>query len=290
MSSAANPREAVVLDASLDVPEASYEHLTPLSANNIPSRSLSPAMSPPSRGTLLSDTEHTVIDNERVLRGDLQKPSAADFNPGYSKWPVHQMGNAASIGLAGFALSAFLVGLYLAKAGGITVLNVIIAPALFYGGVVQFLAGVLEMIKGNTFAGTAFVSFGAFWLSFGALMVDSFGILAAYGDDTEQYGNALGFFLLGWGIFSFLLLMLVLKSTWPFIGLFVTLTMGFFMLAAGFMTNTFRVIRGGGILILISALFGWYSNFSGVSTRQNTYLVFPTGAVPVSHRKVPIYA
>ena len=34
--------------------------------------------------------------------------------------------------------------------------------AAFYGGFGQFVAGILELIKGNTFAGTAFSSYGCF--------------------------------------------------------------------------------------------------------------------------------
>ncbi|EFJ47541.1 hypothetical protein VOLCADRAFT_91961 [Volvox carteri f. nagariensis] len=36
--------------------------------------------------------------------------------------------------------------------------------AMFYRGFGRFVAGVLELIKGNTFGGTAFASYGAFWM------------------------------------------------------------------------------------------------------------------------------
>ncbi|GLC50388.1 hypothetical protein PLESTB_000373600 [Pleodorina starrii] len=36
--------------------------------------------------------------------------------------------------------------------------------AMFAGGFGQFFAGILELIKGNTFGGTAFSSYGAFWM------------------------------------------------------------------------------------------------------------------------------
>lgn len=38
--------------------------------------------------------------------------------------------------------------------------TVIICYAMAYGGFAQMVAGVLELIKGNTFAGTAFFSYG----------------------------------------------------------------------------------------------------------------------------------
>ncbi|GIL76413.1 hypothetical protein Vretifemale_5992 [Volvox reticuliferus] len=43
-------------------------------------------------------------------------------------------------------------------------LPTVMTYAMFYGGFGQFVAGVLELIKGNTFGGTAFCSYGAFWM------------------------------------------------------------------------------------------------------------------------------
>lgn len=35
--------------------------------------------------------------------------------------------------------------------------------ALFYGGIVQLIAGVLEIVAGNTFGAVAFASYGECW-------------------------------------------------------------------------------------------------------------------------------
>ncbi|GLI64822.1 hypothetical protein VaNZ11_008119 [Volvox africanus] len=43
-------------------------------------------------------------------------------------------------------------------------LPTVMCYAMFYGGFGQFVAGVLELIRGNTFGGTAFCSYGAFWM------------------------------------------------------------------------------------------------------------------------------
>ncbi len=39
--------------------------------------------------------------------------------------------------------------------------------ALFFGGLAQFCAGMWELWRNNMFAGVAFTSYGAFWLSWG---------------------------------------------------------------------------------------------------------------------------
>ena len=46
------------------------------------------------------------------------------------------------------------------EAGGITNYDVGLGLALFYGGFIQLIAGILEIIRGNIFHGTVFSSFG----------------------------------------------------------------------------------------------------------------------------------
>ena len=48
----------------------------------------------------------------------------------------------------------------------------------FFGGLLQFTAGVLEWVLGNTFPSVVFCSFGAFFFSFGATLNPSFGSYA----------------------------------------------------------------------------------------------------------------
>ncbi|CAI6455372.1 BAF_HP2_G0030190.mRNA.1.CDS.1 [Saccharomyces cerevisiae] len=55
-----------------------------------------------------------------------------------------------------------------ARAQGITIPNVVVGCAMFYGGLVQLIAGIWEIVLENTFGGTALCSSGGFWLSFGA--------------------------------------------------------------------------------------------------------------------------
>ncbi|RLV96516.1 Ammonia transport outward protein 2 [Spathaspora sp. JA1] len=213
------------------------------------------------------------IDDERIPKSELRPPSAGTFNPGYTRHPKHVFGNAAAVGLSCFAGTTFVLGLYTAGAMGITIPNVIVSSCMFFGGCVQFLSGVWELAIGNTFAGTVFTSYGAFWLSYGSLFIPAFGILEAYEEDMDQFANGVGFILLGWGIYTFILMLLVLKATWPFLILFITLDLGFFLLTAAQMTGSSRCTQGGGISLTISALCGWYSCFAGISNRQNSYLL-----------------
>ncbi|OYT58364.1 transcriptional regulator, partial [Euryarchaeota archaeon ex4484_162] len=71
--------------------------------------------------------------------------------------------NPASLGLAAFGLTTVVLSLFNAGILPIAGAAVVIPLAMAYGGTGQFLAGMWEFKKGNTFGATAFSSFGTFW-------------------------------------------------------------------------------------------------------------------------------
>jgi len=72
------------------------------------------------------------------------------------------------------------------------------AFALFFGGLVQLLAGMWEFRRNNMFAATALSSYGGFWLSYGIYL-----ILAAGGVIPESGTEGLQMMLSLWGILTF---------------------------------------------------------------------------------------
>ena len=77
-------------------------------------------------------------------------------------------GNPAPLGLMGFGMTTVLLNLH--NAGFIALDTMILSIGIFYGGLAQIIAGIMEWKKGNTFACTAFISYGMFWLSLVALI------------------------------------------------------------------------------------------------------------------------
>lgn len=84
--------------------------------------------------------------------------------------------NPAPLGLLAFAATTFVLSMYNVQARHITHSNVILGMALGYGGLVELIAGVEEWASGNTFAATAFTSYGGLWLSFGTLYIPQFNV------------------------------------------------------------------------------------------------------------------
>lgn len=225
--------------------------------------------------------EFVILGGKRYYRHELMRAFGGTLvSERYAPYPKHQFGNAAALGLASFGLTTFVLGLYLAGAMGISKPNVVVGLCFFYGGFVEAFAGIWELVIGNCFAGTVLVSFGmGFWISFGALNVEAFGIAAAYGDDVDQLNAGIGLYLLGWGIFCFMMLMLTFKTTVVFMSLFLTLDCAFFVLAGHYFTGSAGCLKAGGILCVISSICGWYCAFAGVANKQNSYVI-PT-AIPL---------
>lgn len=232
------------------------------------------------------DDEHVYLGNKKYKKSELQRAFGGTLvSERYAEYPKHQFANAAALGLSSFALTTFVLGLYYSGAKGVSTPNVVVSLTFFYGGVVQFLAGVWEIAIGNCFAGTALASYGPFWFGFGCIYVPAFGIADAYADAPEQLSNAVGFYLVGWSIFTFMLLTLTLKTTLAFFGLFFTLDLTFIILAAANFTGNAKCVQAGGIMAIISASCGWYCAFAGVANKQNSYFTANPIVLPVFGEK-----
>lgn len=80
-----------------------------------------------------------------------------------------KLANPAPLGLMGFGMTTILLNLH--NAGFFAFDVIILAMGIFYGGIAQIFAGLLEYKKGNTFGLTAFTSYGSFWLTLVAILI-----------------------------------------------------------------------------------------------------------------------
>src|ERR1700753_3319505 len=103
--------------------------------------------------------------------------------------------NPAPLGLCAFGLTTVLLNLH--NAGIFEMNSMILAMGIFYGGIAQVIAGILEYKKNNTFGMTAFVSYGFFWLTLVAFI-----IMPKLGWMVPASGSAVIAFLIMWGIFT----------------------------------------------------------------------------------------
>jgi hypothetical protein len=69
--------------------------------------------------------------------------------PGLYKPPDTQIANPAPLGLAGFALTTFILSCVNLGVRGLASPAIVVAPALAYGGFIQLLAGMWEIAVGE---------------------------------------------------------------------------------------------------------------------------------------------
>lgn len=147
--------------------------------------------------------------------------------------------NPAPLGLLGFGLTTVLLNfVHNARLGSVDAM--ILGMGIFYGGLAQVIAGILEYKKGNTFGTTAFTSYGFFWLSFVALnwlgvgSSASKGIWPFFGGVTPwSVGNeALMAYFLMWGLFTLMMFFGTLKKNRALQTVFLSLAILFFLLTA----------------------------------------------------------
>jgi succinate-acetate transporter protein len=180
--------------------------------------------------------------------------------------------NPAPLGLLAFGLTTVLLNLH--NAGIFEMNSMILAMGIFYGGIAQIIAGIMESKKNNTFGFVAFVSYGSFWLTLVALIVmPKLGWIGAASE------SAMVAYLVMWGIFTGLLFVGTLRISKSLQFVFATLTILFFLLALGdYSGNTALKTFTGyeGIICGASAIY------AGIGTLLNEVYgktVFPLGLI-----------
>ncbi|KAH9963646.1 GPR1/FUN34/yaaH family-domain-containing protein [Russula dissimulans] len=184
-----------------------------------------------------------------------------------------KVGNPAPLGLFAFASTTLVLSLYNVHARHITVPNVVVGMALFYGGLAQFLAGMWEFAAGNAFGATAFTSYGAFWLSFATLLIPNSGIGDAYSADARMEENAIGIYLLAWMIVTFLFFVGALRRSVGLTALFLFLTLTFMLLAIGALVNKANVTKAGGYVGVATALIAYYCGLAELLTSDDLFTI-----------------
>jgi succinate-acetate transporter protein len=163
-----------------------------------------------------------------------------------------KIANPAPLGLAAFGLTTLVLNIVNAGIVSADSIGMVLPLGMFYGGIAQFAAGMWEFKKGNTFGSTAFTSFAAFWIALSTMiLLENTGIIAS----VPKGGMAV--FLIVWGIFAGYMFICTLKLTRTLQIAFITLTILFFLLAAGEFNPTIHKIAGyEGIICALSALYG----------------------------------
>ena len=178
--------------------------------------------------------------------------------------------NPAPLGLFGFGMTTVLLNIH--NAGFYEMNSMILAMGIFYGGIAQLIAGILESKKNNTFGMTAFISYGSFWLTLVALI-----FMSKWGWIDATSKDALATYLLVWGVFTGLLFIGTIKLTRALQFVFATLTILFFLLAIGNYTENEGLLRFAGWEGIICGSSAIYTGIASLLNEMYGRKLLPLG-------------
>ena len=208
--------------------------------------------------------------------------------PSATALPPSGIADPAPLGLAAFALTTFLLSAknagWMTHATG----DAWLGFAFAYGGFAQLCAAMWEFRNRNVVGATGFGTFGAFWIGLGfwVLLVVNPAVAAikpaTAAATVASLNHDLGWILLGFGIFTLYVTVLVTQTNTAlfttFLLLFVTLIVlciGNFNAGSALLpTGTIKV---GGYLGIITALVAWYTSCAGMAAGMGGKLRLPVG-------------
>ena len=164
--------------------------------------------------------------------------------------------NPTPLGLLAFGMTTVLLNLH--NTGFFAMGSAIFAMGIFFGGIAQIIAGIMEWKKNNTFGTTAFVWYGFFWISLVGLI-----LIPVLGWSGPLQVEALVSFLTIWGLFSFVMVIITFWLPKTFQVIFGSLTLLFLLLIVGNATGQRYRPKIAGIVGIICGLSAMYTGWTG---------------------------
>jgi succinate-acetate transporter protein len=180
--------------------------------------------------------------------------------------------NPAPLGLMAFGMTTVLLNLHNAGIFGLG--SMILAMGIFYGGLAQVIAGIMEWKKNNTFGAVAFTSFGMFWLTLVALLV-----MPEMGWRAAPDTSAMVAYLCIWGLFTLIMFVGTLKLNRALQVVFGTLVILFFLLAIADATGSTVIKHIAGYEGIICGFSAIYLSLAQIWNEVYGRTVAPIGTI-----------
>jgi succinate-acetate transporter protein len=154
--------------------------------------------------------------------------------------------NPAPLGLIAFGFTTCLLQMKHTRLTGsdpddLAGVNLLVLGfAMWFGGLLQIIAGLSEIRRNNIFGYTAFCVYGGFWMSLGTVNIVS--LLATNAPPSNALASEAMLFLLG--VVSFMMWVLTFQLNKTICSLFFLLTCTCFLLSFGTQNETVDVVGG----------------------------------------------
>jgi len=205
---------------------------------------------------------------------------------------IKRFANPTPLGFVGFVISDFTFAMVLMGWGGASGLYAVSGIFIFTGPLLLVLTTIFEWIMGNFFPMMVMGVFSVFWLSFGLLQLPTLGLAAAYstngnaadGAASVGYNAALALYLIVWGFTFLTFTVLALKTNIIFTMIFLLVTItswvlagAYWKVASGDYVMAGHLQTGGGALLFVIGLLGWYMVFVMMAAEMRLAINLPVG-------------
>jgi hypothetical protein len=184
------------------------------------------------------------------------------------------LADPGSWAVTAFATTSFMLGMYNAHLLNVAGAPIVIPVALFFGGLIQIIVGVLEVIRGNVFGAVVFGTYGPFWVIYGVLLT-----LYAAQIPPAAVGSAVALFLAMFAVITSFFVIASLRTDMVLVAVFALIFVGLVLLAIGSGTASVRVTEAGGWVTLIFAVLAWYHAAGDVIGYTFGRRVLPVGSL-----------
>jgi hypothetical protein len=188
--------------------------------------------------------------------------------------PVSTLADPGAWAVTAFATTSFMLGMYnahLISAGG---LPIVFPVAFFFGGFIQIIVGVLEVLRGNVFGAVVFGTYGPFWVIYGAIQTLYGSSIAA-----SSINSSVALFLAMFAVLTFYFFIASLRTDMVLVGVFFLIFVGLVLLAIGAGENSETVTKAGGWVTLAFAVLAWYHAAGDVIGYTFGRTVLPVGSL-----------
>jgi uncharacterized protein len=165
--------------------------------------------------------------------------------------------NPGALGLLAFGMTTVILNMH--NAGFFAMGSVVFAMGIFFGGLAQVIAGVMEWKKNNTFGMTAFISYGFFWIVL-VFMI----LMPTLGWSPALPKEALVAYLALWGLFSLVMFVITFRLSVILQVVFGLLVLLFILLVVGNALGSTAIIQIAGIEGIICGLSAMYGGLGEV--------------------------
>lgn len=188
------------------------------------------------------------------------------------------MGDPGPWAVLAFSTTSFMLGLFNAGFADAAATALVIPMAFIFGGIVQLVVAVLEVLRRNEFGAVVFGTFGPFWMIYGAIE-NSYGAKVAAKGGASALNGGLVIFLAMFTVLAVFFTIAALRTDRVLVAVLALVVVALVLLMLGVGGGNAGMVQASGYVTLLFAVLGWYHGAGGVIAGTFGRRVLPVGSL-----------